>query len=265
MFKGDAPREAVPLPAATILLVRDSSDGIEVFMLERHHEIEFAAGALVFPGGKTASHDYNPALAEVSDGAAGLSPDVCALEVAAIREAFEEAGVLIARDAETGELVGEARLGALQPYREQIERGEIGLLDFMRRERLRFACDELVHFAHWITPKSQPKRFDTHFFLARVPEGQAGQHCGRESVNSLWVRPRIAVTNPAQWKLMFPTKLNLMKLSRAETVDQALETARAVPPVTVEPWIEDGPGGKLLRIREDAGYQTTRAPVRDIT
>jgi ADP-ribose pyrophosphatase YjhB (NUDIX family) len=189
--------------------------------------------------------------------------DARALAVAAIREVFEEAGVLIARDIETGGLVGAERLDSLQHYRQQIERGELSLHALLLREGLRLACDELVRFAHWITPKSQPMRFDTHFFLARVPPGQSGRHCGREAVESVWVNPRNVVADQMQWKLMFPTKLNLMKLARARTVDEALAAARAAPPVTVEPWIEISAEGKFFRIADDAGYEETRVPFRD--
>ncbi|HEY6578613.1 MAG TPA: hypothetical protein VIY09_04770 [Rhizomicrobium sp.] len=252
-----------PIPAATILLVRDSRQGIEVLMVKRHHEVAFAAGALVFPGGKAARDDRDAALACLCDGADGFAPEMRALAIAAIREAFEEAGVLIARDADTGAFVGEARLGGLQPFRERIEKGQVRLVEFLREEGLRLACDQLAPFAHWITPKSQPKRFDTRFFLARAPAGQIGQHCGRESVDSLWVRPEDAVANHDRWKLMFPTRLNLMKLSRAQTVDEALAVARAATPVTVEPWIESGTDGKFVRIPDDAGYEITRLPLRD--
>lgn len=263
MDDGSLRGEAVALPAATILLVRDAGDGIEVFMVKRHHQIEFAAGALVFPGGKASPADFDAGLADVVDGVSGRPPHLKALAATAIREAFEEAGVLLARDAETGELVGETRLVALDHYREQIEKAEVTLLDMLRRERLRLACDELVHFAHWITPKAMSKRFDTHFFLARAPQGHAGSHDGRESVDSLWVRPEDAISNRQDWNIMFPTRLNLMKLARAKNVADALATARAAEPVTVEPWVEQGPSGKLLRIRDDAGYDTTVFAMRE--
>jgi hypothetical protein len=133
----------------------------------------------------------------------------------------------------------------------------------VRRERLRLACDELVHFAHWVTPKHMPRRYDTHFFLARAPLGHTGQHCGRESVDSLWVRPEDAIANRKEWRIMFPTRLNLMKLAASKTVDAAISRADAEPPVIVEPWIEEAPDGKRLRIREDAGYDLTNVPLKD--
>ena len=248
------------VPAATILLLRDGEGGLEVFMVRRHHEIEFAAGALVFPGGKAAAGDFDPAISDFADGWIAA---IGAVEVAAIREAFEEAGVLIARDGRTGALVSETRLAALDRYREPIESGQTSLVAMLRQEDLRLACDELVHFAHWVTPKHMPRRYDTHFFLVQAPPGYAGRHCGRESVDSLWVSPAEAVASRKQLRIMFPTRLNLMKLAEATTVADALSRAREHPPVTVEPWIEERPDGRRLRIRDDAGYALTDVAFND--
>ncbi|MGD0191386.1 MAG: NUDIX hydrolase [Rhizomicrobium sp.] len=252
-----------PVPAATILIVRDAEHGLEVFMVKRHHQIDFVAGALVFPGGKSARGDFDAALAEFADGISAWSTDDRALAATAIREAFEESGILLGRDADTKALVEPSRLESLQHYREPLEKGEISLLDMLRTERLRLACDELVHFAHWVTPKNMPKRFDTHFYLAKAPAGQLGRHDGRESVDSIWIRPQDAITDRKKWNVIFPTKLNLMKLGTADTVDEAMAAARATPPLTVEPWVEEGPEGGILRIREDAGYLQTTALLRD--
>ncbi|HEX4159119.1 MAG TPA: hypothetical protein VHY79_11635 [Rhizomicrobium sp.] len=254
----------LPAPAATILLLRDGDCGLEVFMVERHHEMDFGGGALVFPGGKAAREDYDPELAGLVDGAADWPAEIRVLANSAIREAFEEAGVLLARDAPSGEIIAADRLAALDPFREALELERIGLVEFLRAENLRLACDQLVPFAHWITPRDMPRRFDTHFFLAPVPAGHVGQHCGRESVDSLWIRPSDAVAAAAKWKLMFPTRMNLLKLSHAEGVSQALQAARSALPVAVEPWLEEMPDGKFVRIRADAGYEITRMPVHEM-
>ena len=253
---------AVPIPSATILIVRDSAAGPEVFMVKRHHQIDFVAGALVFPGGKASKGDFDAGLADFMDCMAGSSEEMRALGACAIREAFEESGILFARD-ESGAFVSAARLEALSPYRHKLEKNEITLLDMLRAEKLRLACDCLVHFAHWITPRNMPKRFDTHFFVAAVPEGHAGAHDGRESVDSVWIRPNDAITDRKRWNVIFPTKLNLMKLARAANTKGALAAAAASPPLTVEPWVEQGPDGQVLRIREDAGYEQTSANLRE--
>src|SRR3974390_680914 len=254
---------APPVPAATILLVRDGASGLEVFMVKRHHQIDFATGALVFPGGKVSKADFDPELGAHMDGIAAWSTDMRALAAAAISEAFEEAGILLARDAVTGEIVGEKRLAMLDAFRQPLERGEISLREFVSRENLRLPCDRLVRFAHWITPAIMPKRFDTHFFIAFAPHGHRGHHDGRESVDSLWISPADLAADRKTWTVIFPTRLNLMKLAQSKTVDEALEAARAAPPLTVEPWVEEGPEGSILRIRDDAGYTQTWALMRE--
>jgi len=263
MSENTAKPTAPAVPAATILLIRDAAKGLEVFMVKRHHQIDFATGALVFPGGKASKSDFDSELGTYMDGVAAWSAEMRALAAAAIREAFEEAGILLARDGRSGEFVDEARLARLEAYRQPLEKGEIGLRDLVEKENLRLACDHLVHFAHWITPKMMPKRFDTHFFIALAPHGHAGRHDGRESVDSVWIAPDEAIADRKRWNIIFPTKLNLMKLAQSKSVDEALKAARDTPPLTVEPWVEDRPEGAILRIREDAGYAQTWTSMRD--
>ena len=257
------PKNPTPVPAATVLIVRDSENGLEVFMVKRHHQIDFVAGALVFPGGKVAKGDLEAALCDYVDGVAALAPQMQGLAAAAIREAFEESGILFAREAGKDELISAERLAALEHYRPRLEKGEIPLLDMLRAENLRLACDQLAHFAHWVTPENMPKRFDTHFFLAAAPTGHVGRHDGRESVDSVWIGPTAAIADRKRWNVIFPTKLNLMKLAKSASVGQALETARASAPLTVTPWVEEGPEGARLRIRDDAGYEQTSALLRE--
>ena len=253
---------AVPRPAATIVILRDSANGPEVFMVKRHHQIDFMAGALVFPGGKLTEKDFDPALVALADGVESLSDLMRATVAAAIREAFEESGVLFARDAGSDALVSAERLGQLEHYRLRLEKGEIGLVEMLRAENLRLAGDQLVPFAHWITPERMPKRFDTYFFLAAASAGHVGRHDGRESVDSTWIRPEDAIAGRKRWNVLFPTKLNLMKLAKSPDVETALAAARAAPLVTVMPWLEEGPDGPILRIRDDAGYEQTSAHLR---
>lgn len=254
---------AVPVPAATILLLRDGEAGLEVFMVKRHHQIDFVAGALVFPGGKLEKGDSDAALAAHVDCPADWSDEMRALGAGAIREAFEESGILLARDATTGDFVTAARLEELQHYRPLLDKREAVLAEVLAKEQLRLALDQLVHFAHWITPANMPKRFDTHFFLASSPVGHAGSHDGHESVDSLWVAPGEAVSNREKWNVIFPTKLNLVKLDASKTVAAAIATARTTPVLPVTPWVENGPDGQILKIREDAGYAQTSASMKD--
>src|SRR5258708_4669026 len=190
---------AVPLPAATILLLRDAPGGLEVFMVKRHHQIDFVAGALGFPGGRVDKGDSEAALRDHTDGGGEWSDEMRAMGAAAIREAFEESGILLARDADTGELLTARRLEGLGSFRQALEKRQVGLAEMLRSERLRLAYDQLVHFAHWITPENMPKRFDTHFFVAKSPLGHEGSHDGRESVDSIWITPQNAINDRKKW------------------------------------------------------------------
>ncbi|MBL6939107.1 MAG: NUDIX hydrolase [Alphaproteobacteria bacterium] len=253
---------AVPVPAATIMLLRDGADGLEVFMVKRHHQIDFVAGALVFPGGKLEKGDSDAALERYFDGGSDWTPEMRALGAAAIREAFEESGILLARDATTGDFVSAERLERLQHYRPKLDKREVSLDDMLEKEKLRLALDQLVHFAHWITPANMPKRFDTHFFLAVSPIGHSGSHDGRESVDSVWTTAHAAMADRKRWSIIFPTRLNLVKLGKSNTVAGALAAAKASKVLPVLPWIENGPDGQVLRIRDDAGYEQTSESMR---
>jgi 8-oxo-dGTP pyrophosphatase MutT (NUDIX family) len=238
-------------------MLRDGDEGMEVFMVVRHQQIDFASGALVFPGGKLAPGDYDPRVQKRCTGVEGLPPEQIALRVGAIREAFEECGVLLARAG--GASISQARLAELgERYRGALDRGEIGIADMLEREDLSLGCGELVPFAHWITPSFMHKRFDTYFYLAVAPPEQVALHDGREMVDSLWLRPADAVAQAAAGRrtIVPATLLNVEKLGLSATVAEALAAARAKPLVTVQPEvIAQGPEGMRLRIPADAGYR----------
>ncbi len=246
-----------PRLSATVLLARDGRQGLEIFMVVRHHQIDFASGALVFPGGSLDRSDYDRRLRTLSDGADGLSDDQLAVRVAAAREAFEECGVLLMRSAQTGAIVdGErtARLG--EQYREALDKNEIGMADVAIAEGLRLALDEMAHFAHWITPVHLPKRFDTHFFLTRAPDDHALAHDGTEAVDSVWINPQraIAEADAGRRTLIFATRLNLERVGRATSVAEAIARTRHDPIVTVLPQVQKTDSGRILRIPIEAGY-----------
>ena len=235
---------APPRPASTTVLMRDGAAGLEVAMVVRHHEIDFAAGALVFPGGRTDSSDAGIAAALATQG---NDDPLLAFKVAAVREAYEECGVLIARPRGRAEFVAAERLAAFDratPFAE-----------LMAREELTPATEALIAFARWITPAFLPKRFDTHFFLALAPPGQALAPDGREAVDSIWISPRAALRERGRtFKLLFPTERNLWKLARFEDAASAIAAARAAPVVTVEPQPVEVDGGPGLKIPAEAGY-----------
>jgi len=255
-----SPASATPPQArlsATVLLLRDGAQGLEVFMVVRHQQIDFASGALVFPGGKLAAGDSAPALRGLCDGAAALSDEQLALHVGAIRETFEECGVLLARERGASRLLGAARVAELgQRYRQALDRGAIGMADMLQRENLQLACAELALFAHWITPSFMPKRFDTYFYLAAAPLEQTALHDGREMVDSVWLRPAqvLAEAEAGRRTLVPVTQLNVAKLGRSATVAAAFAAARAGRIVTVQPQGTAQAGGMLLRIPVEADY-----------
>ncbi|MBI1210976.1 MAG: NUDIX hydrolase [Alphaproteobacteria bacterium] len=246
-------KPSAPLPASTILLVRNGSAGLEVFMVKRHHQIDFASGALVFPGGKVDAHDRDPALRAHVDGADKLDDLQLSLAACAIREGFEESGILLARRTGSGDLISAEHAMSLDDWRPKLNASEIGLVEFLSKEKLRLACDTLVSFAHWVTPVFMPKRFDTYFYVAAAPSGQLGRHDGSESVDSVWVNPNEAIGDK-RWTIIFPTKMNLLKLGAAKTAEEALATARKTPVVTVLPEVVTRADGRYLTIPDNAGY-----------
>jgi len=253
------------IPAATILLLRDGLDGLEVFMVVRHHQIDFASGALVFPGGKVDPLDSLDSVRARADGAEELNDWEFAMRVAAIREAYEESGVLLARPEGSRELVDAQRLASLVTTRVALNKGEIGIGDVLSMEGLRLALDLLTPFAHWITPKMMPKRFDTRFYLVAAPKDHLAIHDGSESVDSVWIRPADALeeARAGTKTIIFPTRVNVQKLGRHRTVNAALEAARASTIVTVEPRLERREDGPLLCIPAEADYDVTEEPISE--
>jgi len=246
---------AQEVPAATILMLRDGPEGLEVFMVVRHHQIDFASGALVFPGGKV--DDGDAQVRDRCEGAKAADDIALALLVGAIREAFEECGILLARPKGGSSLVSGERLASMEHYRDRLHANELSIRDFLEQEDLVLACDKLQPFAHWITPTMMPKRFDTHFYLAEAPSDHLAIHDGKESVDSIWISPATALegATTGKYTIIFPTRLNVELLGESNTVASAMEMAKARDIVTVLPWTEQREDGNYLCIPADAGYR----------
>ncbi len=246
-----------PVPAATIVMLRERSQ-LEIFMVVRHHQIDFASGALVFPGGKADPQDFDDNLAPYLHGA-DTDANMRAMQVAAIRESFEESGVLLARSKVEDRLIGAQRLKALSPYQKSLHSGEATMIDFLREEELVLACDQLHHFAQWVTPPMMPKRFDTHFFLAAAPEDHLAVHDGSENVDSVWINAGDAVAEARAGKrtVIFPTMRNLERLAKYGSIDAAFEDAAAQTIVPILPWTEKREDGNYICIEKNAGYDVT--------
>jgi glyoxylase-like metal-dependent hydrolase (beta-lactamase superfamily II)/8-oxo-dGTP pyrophosphatase MutT (NUDIX family) len=224
-----------PRPASTLLLLRDGSLGPEAFLLQRTQNAAFLAGAHVFPGGALDKADRDTRVlrrvAGLSDADAsarlGLEAGGLAYWVAALRECFEECGILLAED-ERGRPVEAGRAAALAQYRAPLNAGKLAFHEFLERERLVLRAGELAYFGHWITAPGRARRFDTRFFLALAPADQAGAHDGTELVASLWLRPQEAIEREArgEMQLVFATKNTLADLMRFARAKDALEHAR---------------------------------------
>ena len=253
----------VPRPASTILLLRDSTgaDGgceIEVFMMVRHYEIDFSSGALVFPGGSVDAGDRdivgNP---DLYVGGEGLDVAALSFGIAAIRETFEESGILLARPRGSTALIDARCAREIEAaHRAALCEGKTTFEKVLAENGLALALDELVPYAHWITPEGMPKRFDTWFFLAAAPPMQAGAHDGKESTEAIWLSPREALAGgeSGRFKLPFPTTRNLIKLGRQKTAVAALDDSRGKAIVTVMPVMTKTNGSRQLRIPREAGY-----------
>jgi 8-oxo-dGTP pyrophosphatase MutT (NUDIX family) len=222
-------------------------------MVVRHHQIDFASGALVFPGGSVDKDDFVIAtdLARCG-GDHGIDEEARAFRVAAVRETFEECGVLLARQRGSSALVSGARAAEIAVRAAGLSFGEL-----IAAEDLVLALDQLTPFAHWITPTALPKRFDTHFFIAAAPADQLALHDGTESVDSIWINPAKALADAkaGRYTVVFATRLNIEMLGREDNVAAAIEASRTRKIVTVRPEIlsRDGKGAKL-RIPLEAGY-----------
>ena len=183
MTENVAGNDAKLIPAATVLIVRDTQAGLEVFMVVRHHQIDFASGALVFPGGKI-DVDFDQGLRAHCAGAEG-SPTMNWLSRGLYPQAYEECGILLAREKGGDGFVSAARLQEMSGWRDRFNNRDATMCAFAEAENLEFAVDALGHFAHWVTPDMMKKRFDTYFYLARAPEDHIGVHDGSESVDSV--------------------------------------------------------------------------------
>jgi 8-oxo-dGTP pyrophosphatase MutT (NUDIX family) len=235
----------VPRPAATVTLVRDAPGGFEVLMMQRNFQSVFMPGMHVFPGGAVDPHDGSDDIATLctglDDAAAsrklGVAAGGLAYWVAAIRESFEEAGILLAGN-ERGEIVvldDAVRAQRFHAYRARVEKGEHPLSSLLRDERLQLPLDQITYFSHWITPVGAPRRYDTRFFVAAAPEGQQPLHDNRETINHVWVKPGEALSKhrQKQFDMRTPTVHTLRLFAEHGDVASLVKTLRALGDIPV--------------------------------
>jgi len=276
----DAPIDLanVPLrPAATVMLVRDAATGagIEVFMLRRTLAAAFAGGMYVFPGGKVDDADGTTEIEGIADGLddeaastrLGLASGGLAYWAAAIRECFEEAGVLMARHARgdrAGDIVrfdDEHVVDRFEQHRHAVHQGSLSIVDLCEREQLRLCAGDLAYVSHWITPVGEVRRFDTRFFVARAPQAQEPLHDDGETIESLWVAPGEALARFRRGELAMipPTIANLEFLVDHISADAVMVAAHAIPtPPAILPKLRVNADGKVVGVvlPDEADYDS---------
>jgi 8-oxo-dGTP pyrophosphatase MutT (NUDIX family) len=250
-------------PASTVVLIRPSSASFEVLLVKRHDKVAFMGGAHVFPGGRVDAADRIENPERICDGVPeamarmrDLDPiDAIGHHVAAIRELFEEAGVLLARPAVGNRLV---------ELRHDVAAGTLALSNLAHHEGLRLALDELVVFAHWVTPDIEIKRFDTRFFVAQLPEDQSAVHDDCETIESEWMEPDLAVERCRRDEIALPppTWTTLRMLSKLSSADEVMLWARQRQVVRIQPGFISDATHTMLTLPGDptfppiAGFET---------
>jgi 8-oxo-dGTP pyrophosphatase MutT (NUDIX family) len=261
--------------AATVMLVRDTAEGggFEVFMLRRNLQSDFVGGAYVFPGGAVDEADRHADLETVCTGRSddqasamlGVDSGGLAYWVAAIRECFEEAGVLLALDND-GRILSftDAEVKArFERHRADVDRGARRLVDVCEQEGLQLAVDRIHYFSHWITPVGPPRRYDTRFFVTAAPAEQVPLHDDRETIANLWVRPADALARHERGELdlIFPTIRNLEAIARFDSSAELLAAAAAIEEVpAILPRITADEHGVRILLPGDPGYDEALNP-----
>lgn len=256
-----------PRPASTLILTRDTSSGLEVFLMQRTHQAVFMPGVFVFPGGAVDALDASDTMAALCNGVddaevsrmLGLERGGLAYVIAAIRESFEEAGLLLANDP-GGNYVEIAQPEDVEFYaglRHRLNTGQLTLADVFQARGLSAAVEKLAFFSHWITPVGPPRRYDTRFFVAAAPERQTAVPDGEEAVDHVWIAPAEALERGrrGEFPLSSPTIRTLRELSDFETTDALINHARRPRRVKATlPRAATGSAGLKLFYDSDAPY-----------
>jgi glyoxylase-like metal-dependent hydrolase (beta-lactamase superfamily II)/8-oxo-dGTP pyrophosphatase MutT (NUDIX family) len=255
-----------PRAAATLVIVREAADstphGIEVLLSRRAERGDHNSGAWVFPGGVVDAGDHlAQGLCDGLDDAAasarlGLAEGGLAYYAAAVRECFEESGLLYAIDHQGAmPRLDDAAGAQLATWRGALHRGERSLAEMCRTFGLQLALDRLIYLSHWLTPPARAKRFDTRFFLAAVPPAQVAVHDGTELVEQRWLRPADALARAHELKLLTPTQKTLGTLARFETVAALLEWAGGPREVSlIMPRVGTGSAGMRPVIPDEPAF-----------
>ncbi|OHT18168.1 NUDIX hydrolase [Edaphosphingomonas haloaromaticamans] len=247
---------APAIPAATLVLMREcGSAAPELLMIERAGTMAFAAGALVFPGGRIDPGDA--ALAANAAVVGESPPEDAAARIAAIRETIEEVGIAIGIRPAPGPSAIAALRAALA------EGGDFGAL--LAAGGWRLDLDALTAFARWRPNFKETRLFDTRFYLAAAPVDATPAADGGESIHALWIGAADALAGAldGRFRVIFPTRRNLERLALFDGIDTAIAHAARFTVEMVTPWVEDRGGTQYLCIRDDQGYPVTAVPLAD--
>lgn len=253
-----------PVDAATVILVRKPlTEPWQCFMVRRHVRSDFAADVFVFPGGKVDPADRDPALAGVVIGHPSLEnaplrvEDWRAMHVAAIRELFEEAGVLLARREDEGMLhLTGAEGERFAEYRRRLHAGELSMLELARKENLSYTADRLHPFSRWITPDFSPRRYDTWFFVAEMPDHQEPVHDRVETTQSRWISPSKALElyQKGEFPLVFATEKHLDQMDHFASIEQMIAATALADVQPVTPKMVQRGSEQFFLLPGDEGY-----------
>jgi 8-oxo-dGTP pyrophosphatase MutT (NUDIX family) len=255
-----------PRLASAVILLRDTTSwqGIEVFMVRRVIQSDFMPDVYVFPGGSVSKDDRAAELAEgvckpVASTAAdpeGRTAPGNGVRAAAIRELFEEAGILLAYRDEKLLAINDLDADHFNTYRKAFHERQGSLVEIAHTERLTFASDQLDYFAHWITPEGMPKRFDTHFFLTTAPAEQQAAHDHLETSEGIWISPAEALARfeRKEFPLVFATIYQLRELAEFGSVKEALESTATHRVPTRIPVLIQEDGKTRVFLQEDAEH-----------
>jgi 8-oxo-dGTP pyrophosphatase MutT (NUDIX family) len=253
----------VPRPAATVLTLRDAPDGYEILMLRRNIRSDFIGGAYVFPGGALDERDADAEVVYGLDDATAsrrlsLEHGGLGYFVAALRELFEEAGLLIACD-ETGDPVrfGASEVTRWAAHRRALNAGEVDFPTILKAEGLLADLRGMEYLAHWITPAGQPRRYDTRFLAVLAPLNQVATHDAGETVADQWLRPSDALSafERGEFQMILPTIRNLQAIAHLERAEDVLTYVRGLEGIVcVQPKVVERDGAPVILTPEDEGY-----------
>jgi 8-oxo-dGTP pyrophosphatase MutT (NUDIX family) len=268
----------VPRDAATIMLVRDGVDGpdgdgaMQVLMLRRNAQSVWVAGAHLFPGGAVDADDGSETTARVCAGRddaeasriLGIERGGRSFFVAAVRECFEEAGILLALSAGERLSFGDPEVARrFVAHRRRLNADQTSLAAICTLEGLELDLDGVCYFSHWITPEGSPRRYDTRFFVGVVPDAQEALHDDTEVVASTWIAPGEALArhHAGELDLMFPTMKNLEAIGRFRTANDLMHAAAAAEVPAILPRLTvDGDGVRIVLPGDDGYADATGLP-----